>query len=582
MHLLSAIRSFAQSKKAAFYVPGHKGNKAKASTLHKHLQELSLSSDLTELDGLDNLHSADGVIDSAQRRASTIFSSASTFFLVNGSTCGILAAICATCSAGSTLMVSRACHGSVFNAAAIAGCHLATIEPEVDTLAGVPLGITTTALAAALDDTAASGCDWPPIKAVLITSPTYHGACSDVRAIAEVCHARGVLLLVDEAHGAHLGLHPSLPPCAMHAGADVAVQSTHKTLGSLTQSAMLHVGPAAPPGLAPAIARHLSVFQSTSPSYLLMASLEIAAHDAADPAAFEEPLRAAAHVRDAWHECGRLTLCSRAADDAESGSERDDSEEAHVRSGIAGGAAAESVSCAAYDPLRATLLATGTGLTGFQLSSALQQHGVVAEMATENTVVLALGVGSTLRDAALAAHAFRKVAGEVAARCGLLGGSSSTAAAACERSCGDVRPGLPLVRPQLDAWLRGLAPSGPSHDSRDLGPGTTSGAAFIGDIGMQWPGVSSAMERRYQAAGHVSMVGPLGRALAAAPQDVLAEAAVGRRSGGLVAVYPPGVPLLLYGEVITADAVAALAAAAAAGARLTGCGEDGHRLMVLE
>lgn len=379
----------------------------------------------------------------------------------------------------------------------------------------------------------------------------------------QVCHGRGVLLLVDEAHGAHLGLHPAMPPSAMHAGADVAVQSTHKTLASLTQTSMLHVGRAAPAGLAAAIARHLSIFHSTSPSYLLMASLELAAHAAADPRTFDEPLQAAMHVRHAWWCCGGQTLCM-----ADTGG--DSAAPAERRE-------AEPESVVAYEPLRVTLLATGTGLSGFDLSVALQRLQVVPEMASENTVVLALGSGSTLADAIAAAGALKTV--------WHAGGDRNAATLSKDAPYARDDPSAVAIAagPQAHVWQRGL------HDSSgDLGH------RAIGDAGLRTfvaarskalsespSGMGATLGDRYKTGGQVKMAGVLRGALAAEVEEVRPAAAAGRRSGALISVYPPGVPLLLYGEVITAEALGTLRAAVVAGARLTGCRSDGAHLPVL-
>ena len=403
------------------------------------------------------------------------------------------------------------------------------------------------------------------------------GLCQSCKFLQE-CHARGAVLLVDEAHGAHLGLHPSFPPSAIHAGADVAVQSTHKTLGSLTQTAMLHIGPGAAPALAAAVARHLSVFQTTSPSYLLMCSLEAAAHAASDPATFTEPLRAAEHVRHAWHRCGGRTLCTQ------------DLHATRTRTGAPSQDCHAGQAHSAYDPLRVTLLATGTGLSGFRLASALQRHKVVAEMATEGTIVLALGTGSTLRDACMAELAFRAV------------WADSVRATRAQPAPASGAATVPGIAPGEELWpgaARGVpgpvgAACSPLHAWRD---GLTDRAVTPADcVRLDAPGLCTVLYDgmsaeagcigkatcRNREEGRVQMVGPLGGALAAEVEEVMESAAEGRRSGALVSVYPPGVPVLLYGQVIDAASLAALAAAVAGGARVTGCCSDGTKLLVLQ
>lgn len=203
---------------------------------------------------------------------------------------------------------------------------------------------------------------------------------------------------MDEAHGAHLGLHAALPPSAMQSGAAVAVQSTHKVLGALTQAAMLHVGSSAPAGLTPRIAARLRMFQTTSPSYLLMTSLEAAAHEAAASEAFEAPLAAAKALRAGAAEAGLRVLGANAV---AIGTPLD----GHARQHGLDPAVAEC------DPLRVTCLASDCGLTGHELAAKLQEHGVVVELATSRCIVAALGVGSRVEDGERAAAALRRIAG---------------------------------------------------------------------------------------------------------------------------------------------------------------------------
>ena len=207
------------------------------------------------------------------------------------------------------------------------------------------------------------------------------GLLLPVAGLADVCHSHGVPLLVDEAHGAHLGLHPGLPPSALQCGADLAVQSTHKQLSAMTQAAMLHVR-----GQRVArerLARSLQVLQSSSPSYLLMSSLDAARAQASSPQAHEQSLLAASYARQQLAGLLGVQLLS-----AAQAAQTEAASSSSTSSGIV------------VDPLRLTVSLQQLGLSGYQAAAALQQqHGIVPELATPTCVVLALSIGSTVQHA---------------------------------------------------------------------------------------------------------------------------------------------------------------------------------------
>ena len=246
------------------HVPGHKGGRGLDPALAPWLGSAARL-DLTELDGLDSLHAPEGPIAEAQALAAQLWQADQTFFLVGGSTVGIHAAIMATCKPGDTLLLPRNAHMSALGGLILAGAtpvHLPP-SPSAPGTWGPP----------SLERLEEALVHHAP-KAVLLTRPGYGGDVFDLRPYAELIHAHGSLLLVDEAHGAHLGLHPALPPSALTLGADAVVQSTHKMLGALTPGAMLHLKGA---GLdAARVHRSLSLLQTTSPSYLVLASLDAA------------------------------------------------------------------------------------------------------------------------------------------------------------------------------------------------------------------------------------------------------------------------------------------------------------------
>ncbi|KAG2454562.1 hypothetical protein HYH02_000407 [Chlamydomonas schloesseri] len=633
--LLDAIQERGDSlQEAPFHVPGHKrgaGTPARFASLIKGGVEggggggsttvfSPLQYDLTEIAGLDYLSSPSGVIAEAQQLAAEVFGADSTWFLVNGCSAGIHAAVMAvagpgggaqrnhqqkaqpaaldasagaligssrvqmygaqslpapvpaaaaaasetaggaaapapaTAPAGSSapgvLLVARNCHLSVFSALVLSGLEPVWLAPELDPRAGVAHCVTAGTVAAALAGATAAG---RRVAGVMIVSPTYFGAVADVQGIARACAQYDVPLLVDEAHGGHFAFlppptasdfasapPPPPPPSALSCGADLVMQSTHKVLGAMTQAAMLHLRGGRVSSAR--ISRALQTLQSSSPSYLLMASLDAARHQAAAGGAFVEPCVAAQVIREAVSRCRLVQLLDAKTAQGAAGTGGTGTH-AGSGSGSATGSAgspSSSTSCGApkcssnaavsiahFDPLRLTLLvdriaavpdatagtngsnSTATTITtmrscsassGFAVAEWLEaRHGVVPELATAKTVVLALGPGTTLVHARQAAAALLEL--------------DRLAAAAPEESPGSgaqAPPPLPdMVLSPRDAYF-------------------------------------------------------------AATESVPAAEAVGRASAELLCPYPPGVPVLFPGERITPAALALLQATLAAGGTVTG------------
>jgi arginine/lysine/ornithine decarboxylase len=265
--LLDRLVRMAENPPVSFHTPGHKNGRLFQRPGTRSLPSFLPSIDTTELPETDHLHHATGVILNAQRRAAETFGSEETYFLVNGSTCGIYAMIMSAAGHGDEIIINRNAHQSVYNACLLGGVTPRYLKPPLHHALGLPLAVTAESVTEALTE-------WPAAKAVLITTPTYHGFTADLAGIARIVHQQGKMLLVDEAHGAHLLLSRRLPPTALECGADAAVQSTHKTLGAFTQAAMLHVQGSR-------IDRDrlkymLTLHQSSSPSYLLLSSLDLA------------------------------------------------------------------------------------------------------------------------------------------------------------------------------------------------------------------------------------------------------------------------------------------------------------------
>ena len=244
------------------HMPGHKRNTALLGN------NLPYGIDITEVDGFDNLHELEGVLKETAERFAKLYGAKETFPLVGGSTCGILAAMYALTSPGDHALMSRGSHKSVYHGVELLALTPHYLLPETDEL-GIFQGISPAQVEKAFSET-------PEIKLVIITSPTYEGVVSNIAEIAEICHRNGALLLVDAAHGAHFGFTDAFPENAVKLGADVVVMSLHKTLPSLTQTALLAVCTSRVD--AKKIQNSLSVFESSSPSYVLLSSIDECAH----------------------------------------------------------------------------------------------------------------------------------------------------------------------------------------------------------------------------------------------------------------------------------------------------------------
>ncbi len=263
--VFDALYNYSKARHVSFHVPGHK-NGVFYNTLGTAVWENILHIDLTEIPGMDNLHSPAGIIKEAQDLAARAYGVDSTYFLVNGSTAGILAGILGTARPGDKVIIDRGCHSSVLN-----GVMLGRLEPvyfgrKIDSATGIPLSIDHEEVREIIENSGA--------KAIIVTNPNYYGICSDLEPIARLAHKHGMVLIVDEAHGAHLKFNNWLPQSAVDTGADLVVQSAHKTLPAMTQGAWLHVKGARVDR--DRLERMLGVFQTTSPSYPLMASLDMA------------------------------------------------------------------------------------------------------------------------------------------------------------------------------------------------------------------------------------------------------------------------------------------------------------------
>lgn len=261
--LYARLKEYADSDIYPFHMPGHKRQYWPEETGGVYRM------DITEIEGFDDLHDAKGILAKAQQFAARLYQSEETFFSVNGSTGAILAAIGTVCGSGDRILIARNCHKSVYHAIELNQLEVSYIYPQTNTKYAVNEGI----YPQHMDK---KWIKQENIQAIVITSPTYDGVVSDIRGICACAHAAGVPVIVDEAHGAHFPFSPYFPDSALHCGADIVIQSTHKTLPALTQTAILHVNG----NLVDRerLRRMLTVYQTSSPSYLLMGSIDDCMH----------------------------------------------------------------------------------------------------------------------------------------------------------------------------------------------------------------------------------------------------------------------------------------------------------------
>ena len=265
--IIEELNNIVDNKLISFHVPGHKLGKIYDKLNYTNILNKIYSMDTTEIPETDNLHSPEGIIKESQERASEVFKSDETYFLINGSTCGIQASIMALCPPKSKIIANRDCHQSVINACILGDIDPVYINSEVDKDTNILKGINIDDAIKVID----SNLD---AKAIILTYPTYYGMTYDLKRVCDYAHSKDIAVIVDEAHGAHLGLSEELPKTALEEGADIVIQSTHKTLPSFTQSSMIHIqGDRVNKEQLLSI---LKIIESSSPSYMLMASLEIA------------------------------------------------------------------------------------------------------------------------------------------------------------------------------------------------------------------------------------------------------------------------------------------------------------------
>ncbi|MFH7029149.1 MAG: aminotransferase class I/II-fold pyridoxal phosphate-dependent enzyme [Heteroscytonema crispum UTEX LB 1556] len=381
--LLDTLKTCSDRLHTPFYTPGHKRGAGISPPLAEYFGKAVFRADLPELTQLDNLFAPSGVIQQAQQLAAETFGAAQTWFLVNGSTCGIEAAILATCGMGDKIILPRNVHSSAIAGLILSGAMPIFINPEYDPVLDIAHSITPSALAAALQN-------HPDAKAVMIVYPTYYGVCGDIKAIAQITHQYNIPLLVDEAHGAHFAFHPELPIPALAADADLSVQSIHKTLGAMTQASMLHIQG----NLIDSdrISKALQLVQSTSPSYILLASLDAARQQMAvrGKELMSHTLQLAEEARTRINQIPGLSVFNFPPSPP---------------------LPLPPSSCVTLDKTRLTVTVSNLGITGFAAEEILDAKlGVTAELASLQNVTFIISLGNTQEDIEQLVQAFTTLA----------------------------------------------------------------------------------------------------------------------------------------------------------------------------
>ncbi|MEI2701727.1 MAG: DegT/DnrJ/EryC1/StrS family aminotransferase [Baekduia sp.] len=386
---LDAVVGYGFRGAARFHIPGHKGGPGADAGLLHALGDRALALDIPQdIRGVD-VGDEPTPFAQAELLAAEAYGAAQSWLLTNGATQGNHALCMALAPLGAEVVVQRNAHASIVDGLVLSGGRPAFVAPEHDHETGMAHLLTPAALEQALD----GGAGWGPIRAAFVVSPTYYGMCADIPALARVCAARGVPLVVDQSWGPHFGFHPAIPGSALSQGASAVLTSTHKIGGSLTQSAMLHVAPPQEGFVAidPAVvSRCLRLLRSTSPSSLLMASLDAARRQLVirGEALLHETL---AGINAARERIAAIEGISVIADE------------------LVG-----SWGIAAHDPMRLVLDTRQVGRSGYEVADALRQrYDLHVELATQATVVAVIGMGQPAADLLRFAGDLEEIAGEM-------------------------------------------------------------------------------------------------------------------------------------------------------------------------
>ena len=372
--IISFLTEHADKHTVSFHMPGHKGSAIYRKFGYTEFLEKMMDCDITEIIGADNLFQTEGILKAAQEEYAKLYGVKRAYMLVNGTSGGVIAAIMASVPKGGKLVMARNSHKAIYNALLLADIQPVYAYPEMIEEYGISGEITAEEITRCLDEN-------PDASAVILPSPNYYGICSDIRKIAEIVHSRGKILIVDQAHGAHLKFFSDcgfsdMPQSAEEQGADIAVNSIHKTLASFTQSAALTFNSDLLDHYT--LEDKLQMIQSTSPSYILMGSLDINADIIKNHK--EE-------VFTAWHDALAYFYA-----------------EAENISGLA------VIRDAKLDFTKINLDMSAYGLSGAELEQMLMEKGIYAELTTGNILMCMTGIGNTKADMEKLLEALREIA----------------------------------------------------------------------------------------------------------------------------------------------------------------------------
>ena len=380
---LEAITAYGFRGSTRFHVPGHKGGEGADPGLRTALGEQALLLDIPQdIEGID-VGPSPTPYERAEQLAAEAYGAERTWFLTNGATQGNHALCIALAPPGAPVILQRNSHASLIDGLILSGGRPSWVAPEYDAELGMAHGVTPAALEQALAGN-------PEAKVAFVVSPTYYGMAADIGACAEVAHAAGAALIVDNAWGSHFGFHDALPRSPLALGADAMIASTHKIVGSLTQSAMLLVAHGDRVDT-DAVARAVRLVRSTSPSSLLIASLDAARRQLAvhGEALLDRTIDAAAQARAA---IAAVPGCATLGADLVG------------QPGIAG-----------WDPLRIVVDVRRTGCTGYEVAAALRSdYDIFVELATHATLVLVVGLAQPVAQLERMAHDFAETVRRIA------------------------------------------------------------------------------------------------------------------------------------------------------------------------
>ncbi|MBS4212002.1 MULTISPECIES: aminotransferase class I/II-fold pyridoxal phosphate-dependent enzyme [Neobacillus] len=378
--LFSGLLAHANRNPIQFHIPGHKKGAGMDPEFREFIGENALSIDLINIGPLDDLHSPKGMIKQAQELAAEAFGADHTFFSVQGTSGAIMTMVMAVCGPGDKIIVPRNVHKSVMSGIVFSGAIPVFIHPEIDMELGISHGITPESVEKALEQ-------HPDAKGVLVINPTYFGVSADLKRIVEIAHSYEVPVLVDEAHGVHIHFHEDLPISAMQAGADMAATSVHKLGGSMTQSSILNVKE----GLVSVkhVQSILSMLTTTSTSYLLLASLDVARKQLVMKGRelIDRTIRLSQSIRQRVNEIEHL-YCP-------------------------GEEILDSKAIFDYDPTKLIISVKDLGLTGYEVENWLREkHNIEVEMSDLYNILCIITLGDTENEGDLLVTALRELSKE--------------------------------------------------------------------------------------------------------------------------------------------------------------------------